>query len=309
MLKKNSLLKAKPFLRWAGGKSQLLNTIEDNFPQKIKEDQYIEKYFELFVGGGSLYFYLRSKYDMGRAYICDINPDLILAYKVIQNDHKKLIDSLSYMQDEYILMTQEEKKNFYLDIKSRFNNSMKDFDYKHYDNNHIVRASQLIFLNKTCFNGLYRVNKKGEFNVAFGKKDKPSICDIRTIKNVNRALKNTYIINGNYDVLEDLIDENSLVYLDPPYRPLPTKPDTVKYSKFNFDDKEQVKLSNFCKKNSEKGANIIISNSNPKSVDPNDTFFDNIYNGFKIEEVKAKRMINPDKENRHNFNELLIKNY
>ena len=208
MLKHDYNLGAKPFLKWAGGKSQLLTTIEDIFPPKIKKYRKIDKYFEVFVGGGALYFHLMNNFDVAESYIYDINPELILTYKVIKKDSKALIELLFKLQDEYIPLEQEDRKNYYLDIRSKFNEGLNNFNYEHYSDLHVTRASQIIFMNKTCFNGLFRLNKKGEFNVPHGRYKNPLICDEKNIKAVSKTLKNTHIINGNYQVSEDLIDEH-----------------------------------------------------------------------------------------------------
>ena len=158
-------IEAKPFLKWAGGKSQLLSTIEDNFPDEIKKSRKIDKYFEVFVGGGALYFHLMNNYEVKESYLYDINPELILTYNVIKNNPNELIDLLLNLQDEYSSLEQEGKKEYYFNVRSKFNEDLTDFDYDNYSDAHIIRASQVIFMNKTCFNGLFRLNRKGEFNV------------------------------------------------------------------------------------------------------------------------------------------------
>lgn len=309
MLKHDYNLGAKPFLKWAGGKSQLLTTIEDIFPPKIKKYRKIDKYFEVFVGGGALYFHLMNNFDVAESYIYDINPELILTYKVIKNDSKALIELLFKLQDEYIPLEQEDRKNYYLDIRSKFNEDLNNFNYEHYSDLHVTRASQIIFMNKTCFNGLFRLNKKGEFNVPHGRYKNPLICDEKNIKAVSKTLKNTHIINGNYQVSEDLIDEKSLVYLDPPYRPLSKKSNFTTYAGFEFTDEHQIELAEYYKRISNKGAKAILSNSDPKNEDINDNFFDDLYKDFHIKRVQAKRSINSNGKKRGLINEILVTNY
>lgn len=309
MLKHDYNLGAKPFLKWAGGKSQLLTTIEDIFPPKIKKYRKIDKYFEVFVGGGALYFHLMNNFDVAESYIYDINPELILTYKVIKKDSKALIELLFKLQDEYIPLEQEDRKNYYLDIRSKFNEDLNNFNYEHYSDLHVTRASQIIFMNKTCFNGLFRLNKKGEFNVPHGRYKNPLICDEKNIKAVSKTLKNTHIINGNYQVSEDLIDEKSLVYLDPPYRPLSKKSNFTTYAGFEFTDEHQIELAEYYKRISNKGAKAILSNSDPKNEDINDNFFDDLYKDFHIKRVQAKRSINSNGKKRGLINEILVTNY
>jgi len=310
MLKYDNNLGAKPFLKWAGGKSQLLTTIEDKFPKEIKKSRKIDKYFEVFVGGGALYFDLMNNYEVKESYIYDINPELILTYKVIKNNPKELIDLLFNLQEDYRPLEPEKRKKYYFDVRDDFNKNVENFDFEDEDSYaHIVRASQIIFMNKTCFNGLFRLNKKGEFNVPHGKYKNPLICDDKNIKAVSKTLKRTNIINGNYDESEDLIDENSLVYMDPPYRPLKTTSSFTTYAGFEFTDEHQIELGGFYKRISDKGAKAILSNSDPKNEDPNDNFFDDLYTDFNIYRVQAKRSINSNAKKRGAINEILVTNY
>ena len=302
-------IEVKPFLKWAGGKSQLLPTIEDNFPDEIKKSRKIDKYFEVFVGGGALYFHLMNNYEVKESYLYDINPELILTYNVIKNNPKELIALLLTLQEEYISLEQEGRKEYYFNVRSIFNEDLKDFDYENYSDAHIIRASQVIFMNKTCFNGLFRLNKKGEFNVPHGRYKNPLICDKNNIIAASKTLEHTNIINGNYDESEDLIDENSLVYFDPPYRPLKNTSSFTTYAGFEFTDQHQIELSEFYKKISDKGAKALLSNSDPKNENPNDNFFDDLYKDFTIERVQANRYINRDASKRGKINEILVKNY
>lgn len=204
---------------------------------------------------------------------------------------------------------QDDRKEYYLNIREMFNNDLNNFDYYNYDDKHVVRASQVIFMNKTCFNGLFRLNRKGEFNVPHGRYKNPLICDEKNIYAVSKTLKNTHIFNGNYFDSEDLINDNSLVYIDPPYRPLPSKTNFITYSGFEFTDKHQKELCAFYKRISDKGAKVILSNSDPKNEDENDNFFDDLYNDFNIMRVKAKRSINSNGNNRGQINEILVTRY
>ena len=309
MLKYDNNLGAKPFLKWAGGKSQLLNTIEDKFPTEIKKSRKINKYFEVFVGGGALFFHLMNNYEVKESYLFDINKELILTYDVIKKSPKELIELLSNLQEEYVPLEQDNRKEYYLNIRSLFNENLKDFDYDNYSEEHIVRASQVIFTNKTCFNGLFRLNRHGEFNVPHGRYKNPLICDKKNILAVSKTLKNTHLINGNYYDSEDLIDDESLVYLDPPYRPLSSKSNFTTYAGFEFTDEHQIELADFYKRISDKGAKAILSNSDPKNEDENDNFFDDLYGEFTIDRVLAKRSINSNGKKRGQINEILVRNY
>ena len=305
----NEPIDPKPFLKWAGGKTQLLETIENHLPSEIKESKEIDKYFEPFVGGGAVFFYLSTNYKIKEAYLSDINKELILTYNVIKNYPKKLSHRLKYYYDYYISKSDEERKEYYYKIRNEFNKELIDFDYEKGSYNHIRRASKFIFLNKTCFNGLYRVNSKGEFNVPAGRYKNPLINDKENILNVSKALKNVTIVNANYLDSEDLIDENSLVYLDPPYRPLTNASSFEGYSKSDFNDDSQIELSKFYKRISNKGAKALLSNSDPKNVDPNDNFFDDLYSDFNIYRVSAKRYINSKGDKRGEIDEILVSNF
>lgn len=309
MLMKDNNLGAKPFLKWAGGKKQLIPTIEDKFPSDIKKSRRIMKYFEVFVGGGALFFHLMNYYDVKESYLYDINKELILTYIVIKNSPNELIELLSHLQEEYVPLNQDDRKEFYLNIRNKFNEDLSDFDFNNYSDKHIVRASQIIFMNKTCFNGLFRLNKSGKFNVPHGRYSKPLICDKSNIIAVSKTLKNTNIINGNYFDSEELIDDESFVYLDPPYRPLSTKSSFTTYAGFEFTDEHQIELANFYKRISDCGAKAILSNSDPKNENSDDNFFDVLYSDFTIDRVQANRSINSNGKNRGKINEILVRNY
>ena len=299
----------KPFLKWAGGKTQSLDVLNDHLPSEIKKSGVIEKYFEPFVGGGALFFYLISNYHIKEAYLSDINEDLILTYNVIKNNPNRLINRLKYYSNNYLYKSENEKKEYYYHIREIFNKSRASIDFDDYSKDHIVRAAQMIFLNKTCFNCLFRVNKKGEFNVPCAYPKKPLICDKENILNVSNSLTNVKIVRSNYLNSESLIDDKSLVYLDPPYRPLDKKSSFTGYSKFDFDDNSQIELANFYKRISKKGAKVLLSNSDPKNTNPNDNFFDNLYSEFKIDRINANRFINSKGNKRGPITEILVYNF
>lgn len=306
---KEDSIEAKPFLKWAGGKSKLISEIEKRFPKNIKESGKIEKYFEPFIGGGALFFYLMSNYDVKESFIFDINSELIVVYKTIQNNPKELISLLNEIKDDFIPKEHDERKEIYLNVRKSFNENLQGFDFENYSSEFVERAAQIIFMNKTCFNGLFRVNKKGEFNVPFGRYKNPKIFDENNLMSVYKALKNTNIINASFLESEQLIDDNSLVYLDPPYRPLSKSSSFTSYSKFDFNDDDQIELSNYYKRISKIGAKAILSNSDPKNTDENDNFFDDLYGDFVIDRVKAPRMINCKGNKRKPVNEILVRNY
>lgn len=305
--------KAKPFLKWAGGKKQLVNLIDKYLPKDIKNNHVIDKYFEPFLGGGAVFFHLFGKYEIKEAYLYDINKELILTYNVVKNDPKKLISKLKFYSDEYIPLNDDSRKEYFYNIRGEFNENLKNFDYDNYSEEHIIRASHMIFLNRTCFNGLYRVNKSGEFNVPIGGYKNPLICDKINIMNVSDVLKNVTLICGDYSTSNKLIDKDSFVYLDPPYLPIKHNSFT-NYNSKGFGLSEQIELSKFCKKIDEKGAKFILSNSDPKNSDKDIDFFEKTYGDlnlkkFSYKRIDARRSINSDAKKRGSVKELLIYNY
>jgi len=300
---------ARPFLKWAGGKTQLLKEIIRRLPGKIRGDRRIRNYVEPFVGGGAVFFHLLSNYKVDKATILDVNPELIVTYRVVKNDVNELIKKLKKIENEYLPKDQELRKEIYYSIRYDLNKELPSFDFHNYSESWIKRAAYLIFLNKTCFNGLFRQNSKGEFNVPMGSYKRPNICDKENLHMAHRALKDTEIIQGDFTEAEKYIGSSTLVYLDPPYRPLNATSNFNGYSKNGFSDEDQKRLALFFREFAGKGGYLILSNSDPKNYDAEDDFFDDLYNGFYIERVKATRMINCKGEKRGEINELIINNY
>lgn len=300
---------AKPFLKWAGGKGQLLKELNKRLPDKILKSKKIDNYVEPFIGGGAMFFFLKKNYNVKKSTILDINKELIIGYRVIQNDYKKLVDELADLEDDYLVKGEDERKELYYNIRTAYNEQMIDFDYDNYNDQWIERAKYLIFLNKTGFNGLFRQNKKGEFNVPVGRYKKPKICDEKNIAEVNKALRDTSIILGDFSNASEHVDNKSFIYLDPPYRPLNKTSSFTAYAKDGFDDDDQRRLAEFFREMDKKGAKLMLSNSDPKNHDPKDNFFDELYHGFSIERVPAKRFINCDASKRGAINEIIVRNY
>lgn len=292
--------KAKPFLKWAGGKGQLLSEIQQHYPF----DENINKYAEPFVGGGAVLFDILDKYDLKEVYINDINEDLINAYRCVKAYPEELISMLKTMQEEYIPRDNESRKEYYLEQRNLFNTIKVSYD----ESSNLTKAALMIFLNKTCFNGLYRVNRKGEFNVPMGSYKNPLICDESNLRNVSQKLQKVRISCGDYQSSYDFIDSNTFAYFDPPYRPLTDTSSFTSYTENGFGDNEQKELAVFVKRLDEKGAKVVVSNSDPKNVDSKDDFFDNIYSYLKVARVTANRMINSKAKSRGKISELLITN-
>lgn len=287
----------KPFVKWAGGKSQLLQDIRTKYPLKI------DRYCEPFVGGGAVLFDVLATHHPKEVLINDINQNLITTYIQIRDDVKTLISALSSLQNEFWSKDTDARKQMYLAKRDEFNNLIKS---NKKDN--LLISALFIFLNRTCFNGLYRVNSKGLFNVPMGDYKKPLICDADNLREISTLLQGVNITCGDYKNSTDFIDKNTFVYIDPPYRPLTKTASFTSYSETEFGDKQQIELSNFVNNISQKGAMVLLSNSDPKNTDENDSFFDELYKGYAILRVSAKRMINSKATGRGFINELLICN-
>ena len=292
----------KPFVKWAGGKSSLIPQITKYFPFELKNGQ-IEKYVEPFVGGGAVLIDILQKYDVKQAYAFDINKDLINCYNVIKYKVEDLIQKLDKKEKEFLALDKDERQKYFYNIRTEYNSYLLDNEID------VKRASEFIFLNRTCFNGLYRVNKNGKFNVPCGKYKNPTICDSNNLRNLSKLLKNVVFAYGDYKESEKLVDENTFVYFDPPYRPLSVTSGFTSYTKEDFNDEDQKELAEYYNKLNLKNAKLMLSNSNPKNTNENDNFFEKIYKGFNINEVSAKRMINANAKGRGEISELLITNY
>lgn len=291
----------KPFLKWAGGKGQLIREIEKYYPFGAT----ITKYAEPFVGGGAVLFDILNKHKVNEIYISDTNAELINAYKIVRDKIDELIELLQTYQTEYIPLATEARKEYYMRKRESFNELKVNGNEK----TNIEKAALMIFLNKTCFNGLYRVNKKGLFNVPMGSYKNPMICDEDNLRRVSCKLQNVTIVCGDYRESRDFIDENTFVYFDPPYRPITDTASFTAYTENLFNDEEQIELARFVDEMHKKGAKIVVSNSDPKNSNTEDDFFDNIYKAHKIKRVEATRMINCNSEARGRIRELLISNY
>lgn len=275
---------AKPFLKWAGGKTQLINVIEKVLPKNITQANFT--YIEPFVGSGAVLFWMLNNFpNMKKAVINDINEDLINTYKTIANKPKELIAILEILQNEFHALEGNEgnKKHYYYQKRELYNSRSES---------QIVQSALFIFLNRTCFNGLYRVNRKNEYNVPMGRYKKPTICDKENIIAVSEALQKVEILCGDFEQTLEFAEQKSLFYFDPPYKPLSNTSSFNSYAKDDFNDNEQIRLKEFCYKLDVLNHTWVLSNSDVKGKDENDNFFDDLYADFNIQRVDAKRSIN-----------------
>lgn len=293
--------KAKPFIKWVGGKTQLLEQLDRQLPADFGKWQNAT-YIEPFVGGGAMLFYMLQKYpNITHAVINDINPDLALCYLTVRDNPNTLINSLLDIQNTYhALPTEEERKNFFLTIRNRYNEKNLD---------PIENTALFFFLNRTCFNGLYRVNKKGLFNVPFGKYANPQICDEQTIRADSHLLQRVEILTGDFEATFRHATTRTLFYFDPPYRPLSDTTSFNDYTKESFNDDAQIRLKNFCDRIHQAGHKFMLSNSDCKGKNEKDNFFDILYANYTTERVWASRSINSDATKRGKLTEILVHNY
>lgn len=287
----------KPFVKWVGGKTQLLSEIREKYPINCK------KYCEPFVGGGAVLFDVIENTNIDIVMINDINKALVNTYSDIKENINVLIKKLKSIENHYNNISEEDREINYYKYRDKYNDLIKNDDIG------IDTSVLFIFLNKTCFNGLYRVNSKGEYNVPKGRYIKPMICDTNNLIEVSKTLQNVIIKCGDYNNCLDFIDRDTFVYIDPPYRPLNKTSAFTSYNNNNFDDSEQIRLKEFIDNINEKECKMLLSNSDPLNEDPDDDFFDKLYSNYKVCRVNAKRCINSNGNKRGNISELLISNY
>ncbi len=303
LLDKKKLQKPKPFLKWVGGKTQLIKEISQLINDQFSTDLNFT-YIEPFVGGGAVLFHILANFtNLNNLIINDLNLTLINAYQLIKKDYQELILLLSEIEQEfYNLNSLEEKKVFYLQKREHFNQI----------DDHLLPLEKtvlLLFLNKTCFNGLYRVNQKGKFNVPFGKYEKPTICNQNNLISVHHYLEKVTILQGDFQETLNYAKKSTLFYLDPPYKPINLTSAFNSYASTNFDDQEQIRLKLFCDQINDQGHYFILSNSDLKNFDQDNTFFDQLYQKYQIKRVKARRNINSKGDKRGELFELLITNF
>ena len=289
---------AKPFIKWVGGKTQLLPEIRQRYPENIT------RYCEPFVGGGAVLFDVLQTFHPNEVLINDINPELINLYENIRDNCEPLIQLLEHFQTEYLETPEADRQNLYLGKRATYNHFIVERNPEY----NLEKPALFIYLNKTCFNGLYRVNRNGLFNVPFNRAKSPLICDAENIRECCQLLQNVLMHVGDYSYCRDFIDENTFVYLDPPYRPLTESSSFTSYNENGFTDVQQIELGNFITEMAHRGALIAASNSDPHNANEQDEFFDNLYADFNIERVQATRMVNSNARRRGPINELLISN-
>ena len=281
----------KPFIKWVGGKTKLLSDIEKNLPKALKKRKF--NYVEPFLGGGAVFFYLVQKFNIEKAYLNDINSKLINTYKHVRDKTPGLIQKLKKLETDYY--GSSDKKMFFLEQREKFNSSEKS----------LKKSALFIFLNKTGFNGMYRENSKGEYNIPFGQMKNPLICNKELLEKTSKLLKDKEVIFSSKSFEKVLCnDKEVFYYLDPPYRPISITSSFTDYTKSVFNDKTQLLLKKYCDKIDKNGSFFMQSNSYS-----DDGFFQNLYKNRKIKMLKVMRTISADGSKRNKTKEIIIKNY
>lgn len=293
--------KAKPFIKWVGGKGQLLEQLDEQLPANFADWQDVT-YIEPFVGGGAMLFYMLQRYpNICHAVINDVNSDLTTCYCVVRDMPEELITACEEIQSAYnALQTEDARREFFLAVRDRYNEKNLD---------PLENTTKFFFLNRTCYNGLYRVNKKGLFNVPFGKYANPQICDPFTIRKDSEILQRVEIMTGDFEATFDRARGKTLFYFDPPYRPLSDTSSFNDYAKEAFNDDAQIRLKEYCDRINEVGFHFMLSNSDCKGKNEDDGFFDVLFQAYQIERVWASRSINSNPDKRGKLTEILVHNY
>lgn len=300
--------KVKPFIKWAGGKTQLLKTFQSFYPKQLKEHK-IRNYYEPFLGSGAIFFDVVQQFNIRSAFLYDLNQDLILTYKAIQQNVSGLLDCLSKYQKFYDNCPKSERHELYYKERSAHNEQRPFIDYSKNSKSNLVRAAQFIFLNTTCFNGLYRTNSKGNLNSPFGYDADRRIFDEQNLLCASNLLGIAEIRAADFSEVMNDLKENSFIYFEPPYRPISETESFNAYQSMGFDDAEQVRLASVFKTLHRKGQKMMLSNSDPKNKNAKDHFFEKLYSGFNIFRVNARRTINSRATKRGTIKEILVTNY
>lgn len=267
------------FIKWAGGKTQLLNQFENFFPT------FFDKYYEPFLGSGAVFFYLKNLYPEKEFFLSDNNAELINCYEIVKNELEKLLDLLKEYRSKH-------SKEYYY--------NQRNIDTS--DLSKIELAARFIYLNKTCFNGLYRVNSKGKFNVPMGSYKNPSIFQEKDLRTSNGLLQGVTLKTMSFEKIIKIAQKNDFVYLDPPYHPLSPTSSFTSYTSISFSEKDQIRLAEVYRELDKKGCLLMLSNSYSE-------FILELYSDYRIEQVSAKRMINCNGKKRGAIPEAVVMNY
>lgn len=306
----------RPFLKWAGGKTWLLKQFDQYLTRLVQQGR-IRRYIEPFVGSGAVFWHMACVYRVPELVICDGNDELIRCYRALREDVEGVIAHLERLVRRYHATPASDQASLFYAVRQQFNVSRPSarpsaplpIAEQRCGPAWVERAAQTIFLNHTCYNGLFRVNSRGEFNVPFGRYKNPGIYDAGNLRRVAGILQHTTIVQGDFTRSAAYVDPASFVYFDPPYRPISKTASFTAYAKSAFNDDDQRRLAAFFRELDAAGASLMLSNSDPTSLNPDDHFFEELYQGYRIERVMAARAINSRADKRGKVPELLITNY
>ena len=292
-------MEVKFLVRWVGGKNRLIKDIDERIPKNINEKY--DTYVEPFVGGGSVMFYILNNYNFKNIYVNDKNKELINLYLAIKEEPQKIFEKIEKLDLRYLSLDSVKKKEMYYSIRGKYN-KIKLEEGKI----NLEKANLLMFLMRLCFNGVFRVNKKGEMNTSIGSflRGSHRRISVNEIFSISELLKKVNFSSVDFGKLEHLINEKTFFYLDPPYLPEQKNQETIRYTPVEFNEEEQIRLKKFIDKINSKGGKFILSNS-----DTEDNFFYELFKEYKIDKVKIKRLISGKKEARKEINELMINNF
>ena len=291
---------AKPVVKWAGGKYRLSATIIEKSQEFLDWNRF-ERYVEPFVGGGGMFFAVCNQFQFKEKVISDVNPELVNLYLKLRDQSVELLAVLQSLQEHFnSLQSDELREQFYYQIREDFNHGVleRQLNAEH--------AALFVALNKLGFNGLYRVNSKGLFNVPFGKKKRIKLIDAQNLQLVSELLQNTEILLDDFEGTSKYAAPSTLFYFDSPYRPLSNTAAFTAYAKNAFNDDEQIRLAQFCEHIHARQAKFILSNSDPKNTAENDNFFDELYRDYKLLRINASRTISASAKGRAKVSEILV---
>lgn len=296
------LVRPKPFLKWAGGKDRLFHQLKQCLPIEL---DLIQNYYEPFLGSGAVFFNLVQDFSFKNIILSDINEELILVYKVVQNNVGELMQMIDQYNSKYSKLSNIDKEKFYYEIRNSYNIQRFNINHKKYSDIWIPRAAQMIFLNKTCYNGLYRQNLRGEFNVPFGKNYNPVIYNQTNMELIAHLLNNAEIKTTDFESILNAVKDNSFIYLDPPYRPITKTANFTDYYKLGFTEKDNERLMNGLNILNKRKVKFMLNNSFPL----NDSCLTEYYADYKISVITANRMMSSIPERRSKVSEIVVTNY
>ena len=295
-------IRPKPFLKWAGGKDRLFNQLRQYLPIELSQ---VQNYYEPFLGSGAVFFNLVQNFSFKNVILSDINEELILVYKVIQNNVGELMQMIDQYKHKYSRLSDIDKEKFYYEMRNSYNIQRFNINHKKYSDTWIPRAAQMIFLNKTCYNGLYRQNIRGEFNVPFGKNYNPTIYSPINMELIAQLFNNVEIKTTDFESILNAVEDNSFIYLDPPYRPITKTANFTDYYKSGFTEKDNKRLMNSLNILNKRKIKFMLNNSFPL----NDNYLAEYYSNYNVSVISANRIMSSIPDRRCKVSEIVVTNY